>query len=103
MMIDAYCHLDMEQESPIADIERHMATAAVSSALLVETWDGRNRPLLEDLLGRGPTDKFSVALCSRLGVSPRLNESRLAAVRVSSQRIRRHSDFFMAVCQSRHK
>jgi predicted TIM-barrel fold metal-dependent hydrolase len=99
-MIDAYCHLDMEQESPIADIERRMATAAVSSALLVETWDGRNRRLLEDFLGGASTDKFSVALCYRRELSPRLNESGLAGVRMSTQDIRRDSDFCREVYQS---
>ncbi len=52
--MDAYCHLDMAQQvtprSPIEDIERRMAAARVSSALLVETWDGRNRQLLENVL-----------------------------------------------------
>jgi hypothetical protein len=57
-MMDAYCHLDMEQESPVADIERRMAAAGVSMALLVETWDGRNRRLLEDLLLDGSRDKW---------------------------------------------
>ena len=99
-MTDAYCHLDMEQESPIADIERRMATAAVSSALLVETWDGRNRPLLEDLLREGPTDRFSVALCYRRELPPHLNGSGLAAVRMSTQDIHRDNDFCREVYQS---
>jgi hypothetical protein len=83
----------MEQESPIADIERRMATADVSSALLVETWDGRNRPLLEDLLRDGPADRFSVALCYRRELRPCLNGGGLAAVRMSTQDIHRDNDF----------
>ena len=58
-MTDAYCHLDMDAESPIADIEQRMLAANVSNAFLVETWDGRNRRMLAE------TDKFSVALCYR--------------------------------------
>jgi len=103
-MIDAYCHLDMGQESPVADIERRMATAAVSSALLVETWDGRNRPLLEELLSDGPTDKFSVALCYRQERSAELRRliqgNELAAVRMSTQDIHCDNDFCQEVYQS---
>ncbi|MCU1258997.1 MAG: hypothetical protein JWO80_1882 [Bryobacterales bacterium] len=63
--MDAYSHLDMEQANPIADIEERMRAAAVTSALLVETWDGRNRPVLENVLRAGDREKFSVALCYR--------------------------------------
>ena len=90
-MTDAYCHLDMDTESPITDIEQRMSRAFVSHVFLIETWDGRNRRALKQ------TDKFSVALCYReecRGELLQLMETgALTGVRMSTGNIRRNKDF----------
>lgn len=63
-MIDAYCHLDMSAERPIADLERRMDAVGIDRALIVETWSGNNRPCLEQLITSRPT-RFRVAPCFR--------------------------------------
>jgi Predicted metal-dependent hydrolase of the TIM-barrel fold len=64
-VIDAYSHLDLEHPNPIADMEERMHAAGVESALLVETWNGANRGVLEKMLNKGPVDLFRIALCYR--------------------------------------
>jgi predicted TIM-barrel fold metal-dependent hydrolase len=101
--MDAYCHLDMDLEvkrqSPIADIGQRMSTADVSSALLVETWDGRNRRLLNGVLRKHRAGRFGVALCYRQDsfgeLRRQLSERGLTAVRMSTQDIRRDA----SVCE----
>jgi len=87
-LIDAYSHLDMEHPHPIADIAERMRTAGVMSALLVETWNGANRGILEEMLRNGPTNQFQIALCYRkedagplLGFLP---QGALAGVRMTT-------------------
>ena len=63
-MIDAYCHLEMSAERPIADLEQRMDAAGVDRALLVETWSGDNRTPLQNLIDSTSTE-FRVALCFR--------------------------------------
>jgi hypothetical protein len=88
---DAYCHLDMDQESPIADMERWMSSANVSNAFLIETWDGRNRRVLDQ------TDKFSVALCYRQQCRGELLQSMetggVTGIRMLTDDIRCNVDF----------
>lgn len=100
--MDAYCHLDMERESPIADIEDRMRTAAVARALLVETWDGRNRPLLENIPRGGEREQFCVALCYRKARYRELRgmaqEGELPAIRMSTEALYRDNDFCRDIC-----
>lgn len=63
-MIDAYCHLKMSTERPIADLEQRMEAAGVDHALVVETWSGDNRAQLQELIA-STSIKFRVALCFR--------------------------------------
>jgi predicted TIM-barrel fold metal-dependent hydrolase len=88
---DAYCHLAMDVESPIADIERRMLSANLSNAFLIETWDGRNRPALRQ------TNKFAVALCYRRECRAELlqlmDKGELTGVRIATEDIRRDKDF----------
>lgn len=97
-MTDAYCHLDMDAESPIADIERRITRASVSRALLVETWDGRNRQALV------PDDKFAVALCYREECRRELLRSierdEITGIRMSTEHLRRDQDFCREVAAS---
>jgi hypothetical protein len=48
-MRDAYTHLDMSSADPIADLRGRLASAGLSGALVVETWDGANRTQLDRL------------------------------------------------------
>jgi hypothetical protein len=63
-MIDAYSHLDMSAEQPIADLERRMDAAGIARALIVETWSGDNRVRLEQLIAVRST-RFRIAPCFR--------------------------------------
>lgn len=63
-MIDAYCHLDMHAEQPIADLERCMDAARIDRAFVVETWSGDNRSCLQQLID-SPSIRFRVAPCFR--------------------------------------
>jgi hypothetical protein len=63
-MIDAYTHLDMSVQHPMAALERCMDEAAIDRALVVETWNGDNRPCLDRLIA-SPSSRFRVALCFR--------------------------------------
>jgi hypothetical protein len=63
-MIDAYCHLDMSVEHPIADLERRMDVAGIDRALIVETWSGDDRACLQQLIS-SPSPRFRVAFCFR--------------------------------------
>lgn len=63
-MIDAYTHLDMSLDDPLAALERCMDEAAVNRALVVETWSKDNRRCLDQLaVSRSP--RFRVAFCFR--------------------------------------
>lgn len=55
-VIDAYAHLDMEQPNPAEDLREQMKNAGVERAVVVETWDGRNRAGVKQLLDRYPAD-----------------------------------------------
>ncbi len=96
-MIDAYCHLDLETQSPLADIEQKLASARLSGAFLVETWDGRNRPVLEDVLRREQLQQFYVALCYRKNSNGDLlrmaRTNRIAGIRMSSENLRADQSF----------
>lgn len=63
-MIDAYCHLDMSAEQPIADLEWRMDAAGIDRALVVETWSGDNRACLQQLV-TSPSTRFRIAPCFR--------------------------------------
>lgn len=95
--MDAYCHLDMQCEFPIADIEGRMKAADVVHALLVETWDGRNHALLETLARCGNRETFSIALCYRAERVEELREharaGRLSAMRMSTADLSSNEDF----------
>lgn len=58
-MTDAYAHLDMTHADPLADLAERMGNSGIDSVLIVETWDGKNRGLLEGVRDQ-PT-----ALCWR--------------------------------------
>jgi predicted TIM-barrel fold metal-dependent hydrolase len=61
-MIDAYCHLDMNADRPITDLERRMDAAGVDRALIVETWSGDNHACLQELTASS-SNRFRVAFC----------------------------------------
>lgn len=65
-MIDAYTHLDMGAEDPLADLQQRMRAASVDRALIVETWSGDNRSCLRQLMA-SPLPAFRVAPCFRPG------------------------------------
>lgn len=48
-MMDAYAHLDMSQPDPVADLYQRMHAGGVDRVLMVETWDGMNRGVLEQV------------------------------------------------------
>jgi predicted TIM-barrel fold metal-dependent hydrolase len=79
-MIDAYCHLNMRVAQPIADLEGRMNAAGVDRALLVETWSGDNRALLDELVA-SPSPRFRVAFCFRP------NEEKAATEHLSSEMV----------------
>ncbi len=45
-MIDGYMHLDLQAAAPLSDLRRRLEQSGQDGALLVETWDGRNRNLM---------------------------------------------------------
>jgi predicted TIM-barrel fold metal-dependent hydrolase len=63
-MIDAYTHLDMGVDDPMAALERRMDEAAVGRAFIVETWNKDNRRCL-DQLAASHSSRFRVAFCFR--------------------------------------
>jgi hypothetical protein len=63
-MMDAYTHLDMSVQDPMAALERCMDEAAIDRALVVETWSRDNRSCLDRLIA-SPMSRFRVALCFR--------------------------------------
>lgn len=87
-MIDAYNHLDMEHPDPIGDLTVRMQSARASAALLVETWNGANRGLLEQVLRDSAADRFRIALCYRKenadSLCRLLDRGVLAGVRMST-------------------
>lgn len=95
-MIDAYSHLDMAHADPLRDIAQRMNTAGVANALLVETWDGANRALLEGLRENGPVDRFRIALCYRPenadSLRRWLDRGALTGVRMSTKHIGEAAD-----------
>ncbi|HEX4810405.1 MAG TPA: amidohydrolase family protein [Bryobacteraceae bacterium] len=88
----------------MAEIEQRMSSAMVSRVLLVETWSGRNRRLLQDSLSRRQTSKFPVALCYRQETSCELRElilaGKLAAVRMATADMQRDWDFCRDISRS---
>lgn len=68
-MIDAYTHLDMSLDDPLADLERRMDEAAINRALVVETWSMDNRRCLDQLVVSG-SSRFRVAFCFRPDEGP---------------------------------
>ena len=100
-MIDAYSHLDMSHKDPLRDIAQRMDTAGVTSALLVETWDGANRALLEGLLRNGGADRFRIALCYRQedvdSLCWWLDRGALTGVRMSTKHIAAAGDICEAI------
>jgi hypothetical protein len=93
-MVDAYSHLDMNHESPLEDIDARRRGAGLTKVLLVETWNGANRTLLERALPGETTTALSIALCHRGGpaghLSSLLRTGNLAGVRISARHI--HAD-----------
>jgi predicted TIM-barrel fold metal-dependent hydrolase len=63
-MMDAYTHLDMSAQSPMAALEQWMDKAAIDRALVVETWGQDNRSCLDRIIA-SPSPRFRVALCFR--------------------------------------
>lgn len=85
-MIDAYTHLDMSLDDPLAALEQRMDEAAVNRAFVVETWSGDNRKCLDQLVAlRSP--RFRVAFCFRPENGP-LNPAIFGPVTVGGMRVR---------------
>ena len=65
-----------------------MRSAGIADVLLVETWSGANRGILEETLRSGSTDRFRIALCYREHDADSLRRllagGALACVRVST-------------------
>lgn len=85
-MMDAYTHLDMSVQSPMAALERRMDEAAIDRALIVETWGRDNRSCLERLIA-SPSPRFRVAFCFR-PTEERFNPAVLEQEAVGGVRIR---------------
>jgi predicted TIM-barrel fold metal-dependent hydrolase len=102
-MTDAYSHLDMDHESPLEDIDARRRGAGLTKVLLVETWNGANRKLLESALLKQRMTSFLVALCHRGGSAGHLTSflqiSSLAGVRIPAAHI--HADD--AACRGVHE
>lgn len=73
-MIDAYAHLDMDQPNPAEDLREQMRNAGVERAVAVETWDGRNRVEVKQLVERQPAD-FCGVFCFRQGIESSLSDT----------------------------
>jgi hypothetical protein len=88
----------MECESPISDMQARMRAAAVTRVLLVETWNGRNRSLLEAVSQSPDRDTFPVALCYRPERQRELNQlaraGRIVAIRISTADLPGHEGFW---------
>lgn len=80
-MIDAYCHLDMSVDQPVADLAHRMDDAGIDRALVVETWSGDNRTFLQHLIAT-PSARFCAAPCFRA------EEAQVSAELLSSEVVR---------------
>jgi predicted TIM-barrel fold metal-dependent hydrolase len=85
-MIDAYTHLDMGVDDPLAALERRMDEAAVDRAFIVETWNKDNRKCLEQLAA-SHSSRFRVAFCFRPEDGP-FSPAILAPETVGGMRVR---------------
>jgi hypothetical protein len=88
-MKDAYAHLDMSSRSPVADLRVTMESAGVMRGLVVETWSGSDRVMLEEFLFR-PVAHFRLALCFRAATGNRigyLSHDAVLALRVRSSEL----------------
>src|SRR3984885_8310717 len=70
-MMDAYTHLDMSAQSPMAALEQWMDKAAIDRALVVETWGQDNRSCLDRIIC-SPSPQFRVAFCVRVKILPKM-------------------------------
>jgi predicted TIM-barrel fold metal-dependent hydrolase len=84
-VIDAYAHLDMEHPNPAEDLREQMRDAGVERAVVVETWDGRNRAAVRQVIDRYPADCCGV-FCFRKGsenpVLATLGDPGVAGIRI---------------------
>jgi predicted TIM-barrel fold metal-dependent hydrolase len=66
-MLDGYFHLDASAPDPLADLEDRLAEATAKRALVVETWAGKEKSLMEKLAARedGAADERPLAFCFR--------------------------------------
>src|ERR1044072_3113956 len=62
-MTDAYSHLDLRAEDPIADLEMRLDSAGLDPAVVVETWRGGKLAVFHKLLER--SNRFRIAFCWR--------------------------------------
>lgn len=85
-MMDAYTHLDMSVQHPMAALARCMEEAAIDRALVVETWSQDNRWCLDRLIA-SPLSQFRVALCFR-PMDERFGSATLEQKAVGGVRIR---------------
>lgn len=95
-MIDAYSHLNMTAPDPLADLQARMNEAAVTRALIVETWSGDNYGCLQNLI-EAPRSQFRVALCFRPEAMERLasqlEQTAVVALRVKTSDLVLLEDF----------
>ena len=86
-MIDAYMHLDMGTAAPLADLRQRLNEAGLTSALVVENWDGRNFDLMA-LAQEQTYDGIGLAYCyraqSRAQLQSLLAHSRVRALRADA-------------------
>lgn len=99
-MIDAYTHLDMSLEDPLAALEQRMNEAAVDHALIVETWSKDNRRCLDQLVASS-SPRFRVVFCFRSEegqFSPEIFESRVVGgIRIRTADLRAFRPFAEAL------
>lgn len=102
-MIDCYTHLYMESVSPADDMRARMAVSGADRALAVETWNGANCGVLEELEA-GADPRFWMAYCYR-DQSPEqlrglLDRPRVVALRVKASHLQNEPDLIGLLAES---
>lgn len=78
-VIDAYAHLDMSRPNPGQDLLERISEAGLQRAVVVETWDGRNREWVKELV-----DRYSATCCGVFCFKPENNDLLFERLRVAN-------------------
>ena len=85
-MIDGYTHVDMSAPYPLEELRKRMASAGVTAAFVVETWNEGNHSCIQQLIAT-PSAQFRGAFCFRSDDQKYLLE-KLKAPSVAGLRVR---------------